>query len=271
MVGQEIVKCQIQDLIDNNSYPRFSIITGKKGIGKKMLGKEIANRLGLPYIVWNNKIDDIRELIEIMSKQEEPAVYCIPDYEDMSIGARNSLLKVCEEPPNKSYIVITSSLKDIILPTILGRGTVLEMNNYTDEELFSIGRILSKGISDEELEIRKNYCEVPGEFALFENINTNEFSEFIEMIWNNIGRASAGNLLKTTSKIKLKDEGNGFDINLFINGISSMNKTMEDLTIRSKIYNEIINAKRSLQLKFNKQYILDNLLLNIRGIRNGTI
>lgn len=271
MIGQEILKQQVKELIDKNAYPRFSIVVGKKGIGKKTFGKYIARMLGYSYIVWTNKIDDIRELVALMNQQSEPTVYCIPDYEDMSIGARNSLLKVCEEPPNNSYIILTSSLKDIILPTLLGRGTLFELGNYSENELFQIIKEMYKNIPDEEIYSKIKYCEVPGEFELYCENSVEEFDKFMNLLWNNIDRASAGNLLKTTAKIKLKEDGSGYDINLFVNALSLLNKNFGDLKMRSKIYSEIIRAKRDIQLKFNKQYIVDNLLLNIRSIRNGII
>lgn len=271
MRGQETVKQQIIELAENNSYPRFSIIAGKKGAGKKTLGKFISNTLGHKYIIWTNKIDDIRELVTIMNKQTDPIVYCIPEYEDMSQGARNALLKICEEPPNNSYIILTSSIKEIILPTLLGRGTVFELNSYSKEELFTIAKESNNSMQDSEISAKIKYCEVPGEFEVFGESSIEEFEKFINILWQNIGVASAGNLLKITSKIQLKEEGQGYNINLFMNGLSLLNSSTEDLRMRSKIYSEIINAKREIQLKYNKQYVIDNLLLNIRGIRNGII
>ena len=271
MIGQEIIKQQIKELIDNNSYPRFSIIVGKRGAGKKTLGKFIAKTLGYQYIVWTNKIDDIRELVTLMYKQPDPTVYCIPEYEDMSIGARNALLKVCEEPPNNSYIILTSSLKEIILPTLLGRGTIFELGSYSKDELFSIAKEQNSSVEDNEIYSKIKYCEVPGEFNSFGENKIDEFEKFVNILWQNIGVASAGNLLKVTSKIQLKEDGAGYNINLFINALTLLNNNTEDLRMRSKIYSELIRAKRDIQLKFNKQYIIDNLLLNIRSIRNGII
>lgn len=271
MIGQERIKQQIKELIDNNSYPRFSILVGKSGIGKKTLGKFIAKTLGYQYIVWTNKIDDIRELVELMNKQPDPVVYCIPGYEDMSVGARNALLKVCEEPPNNSYIILTSSLKEIILPTLLGRGTTFELGTYSKDELFEIVKEQNSSLDNNEILYKIKYCEVPGEFILFGESKIEDFENFVNMLWTNIGVASAGNLLKVTSKIQLKDEGSGFNLSLFINALSLLNSTLEDIEMRSKIYSEILRAKRDIQLKFNKQYIVDNLLLNIRSVRNGII
>lgn len=271
MTGQESIKANVKELIDNNAYPRFSIVVGKKGIGKKTFGKYVAKQLGCQYILWENKIDDIRELIEIMWKHTEPMVYCIPDYEDMSQGARNSLLKVCEEPPNSAYIILTSSSKEIVLPTILGRGTTFELLSYTPDELHSIAKDNFVDMREEDIAKKIEFCEVPGELITAESMKAEEFTEFVEKFWNNIANASAGNALKITQSISLKEGDNKYDINLFINYLSKLNSKSPLSEQRMKIFDELMKARRGLQLKFNKQYLLDELILNIRSIKNGTI
>lgn len=271
MIGQIGLQSNIQELADRGAFPRFSIIVGKKGSGKKLLGKTIANMLGYSYLVWQNKIDDIRSLIQYMWEQDKPTVYCIPDYEDMSLGARNAILKVCEEPPNNAFIILTSSLKEIILPTILGRGTTFEMQGYSEEDLIKVAEENYSNFEFEDAKRKVRFCENPGEVINCENINAEEFNNFVDKLWTNIGVASAGNLLKVTSNIKLKEDGAGYDLDLFVNSLMRFNEESPVDERKSKIYGELLKAKRDISLKYNKQYIVDNLLLNLRGIKNGTI
>ena len=273
MVGQNKVLQDIQNLIENNMFPRFSIITGRKGSGKKTLAKEISKRLGYDFVLWTNKIDDIRELIDLMWQQDKPTVYCIPEYEDMSLGARNSILKVCEEPPNNSIIILTSASREIIIPTILGRGTVFEMSAYTEEELFTIEKAAS-GAEDSKIDKIIKLCEVPGDLEIAKNTDCDAFVEFLNMFWENIGKSSPGNALKVVSKLKIKEDSAGntlFDIGLFINYLARLNAAEPVTLQKSKIFREISDARRGLQLKYNKLFIIDNLILNIRSIKNGTI
>lgn len=269
MVGQGRFKNSVEELVNNNHYPLFSIIVGRSGIGKRTAGKYIAKKLGCQYVVWGNKIDDIRELKSIMESQDKEIVYCIPNYEDMSQGARTSILKICEEPPRNARIILTSYSKDIIIPTILGRGTVFELNNYTRQELVEIAQTKFK--LTENVDDLVELCEVPGDIEIATEMNTKEFFEFMNLLWENIGNASGGNLLKNTTKIKVKEDGSGYDINLFINYLMRLNSKSSVSEEKRKIFYEIMKARKGIQLKFNKQYILDNLLLNIRGIKNGTI
>lgn len=271
MVGQKELQIRFRELIERDAFPRFSIIAGKKGSGKKTVGKCIADMLGYSYIVWENKIDDIRSLIEFMWQQDKPTVYCIPDYENMSQGAKNSILKICEEPPNNSYIILTTSLKDVVLPTILNRGTTFEIQAYSKEELLEIAKANYQKFDQGDVERKLTFCETPGEVIECEALNSEEFIQFMNKFWSNIGKASAGNALKVAQNIKIKDEGSGYDLNLFINSLMTLNSDSEVSQVKSKIFEELIRAKKDIQLKFNKQFILDNLLLNIRGIKNGTI
>ena len=270
MIGQTRFQENIKRLSENGTFPRFSIIVGKTGSGRKTSAKEISKVLGIQYVLWNNKIEDIRELKQIMENQSEEILYCIPNYEDMSLGARNSVLKMCEEPPRNAYIVLTSYSQDIIIPTILSRGTLFELDGYSCEELKQIA-LDCFGIDKDKLEDALQISEVPGELELTNNVNLGEFKEFVSILWNNIGKASSGNLLKVTSKLKLKDDSSGYDLVLFINALMNANRSLKTSRKKLDIYNEIILAKRNIQLKYNKLYIIDNLLLNIRSILNGTV
>ena len=262
--GQNAFKKRVQEYIRNQRFPRFSIIIGRQGSGRKAACHYIAESMGKDCLVWGNKIDEIRELKTLMENIGEEVVYCIPDYESMSIGAKNSILKMCEEAPRNAYIVITAASKSSILPTILGRGCTFELSDYSEEELRSI--VNEKGLSDSLLDV----CTLPGELEI-EGLKVEEFKEFVENVWNNIGKASAGNALKVTSKLKLKEEGTGYDIGLFLNYLYKLASKHEELFVRKYSLIAIISAKKGVQLRFNKQYIIDNLLLDLRSIRNGTI
>lgn len=269
MIGQKNTLSKISELVKNNSYPRFSIFVGKKGSGKKTLAKELSKMMGYQYVLWTNKIDDIRALTKLMWEQDKPTIYCIPDYEDMNFRGTSAILKLCEEPPNEAYIVLTSSLKEIILPTLLSRGITFELDSYSDEEMLNISEKYSN--DREERERIVSICEVPGELELASNIDIKEFSQFVEVFWDKVGKSAAGNALKISGKLKTKEDQDGYDINLFINYLFKLNSKLDDIRMRSKIFDELIRAKKNIQLKYNKLYIVDNLILNIRSIRNGNI
>ena len=46
----------------------------------------------------------INKVIELAYKQTEPIIYLIQNADRMSLNAKNSLLKLVEEPPNNAYV-----------------------------------------------------------------------------------------------------------------------------------------------------------------------
>ena len=59
----------------------------------------------------------------------------IEAYENITIEAQNALLKVLEEPPANTLIIISTSSKELILPTIISRCKVIEL----EEKEVSLG------------------------------------------------------------------------------------------------------------------------------------
>src|SRR3990167_8988093 len=51
----------------------------------------------------------------------------IEAYGNITIEAQNALLKVLEEPPANTLIIISTSKKELILPTIISRCKVIEL------------------------------------------------------------------------------------------------------------------------------------------------
>ena len=67
-------------------------------------------------------------------------VFILADAEEMSADAANSLLKVLEEPPLFSHIVLVTPSPFLLLPTIVSRCQTLAFSAISNEE---IGRILA--------------------------------------------------------------------------------------------------------------------------------
>lgn len=111
------------------------IIEGDYGSGRLTLSHEISTQLNATEIIAENTIDSVRQVIKNAYTITSPVVYIFRDCDGMSLAAKNSLLKVVEEPPNKAYFIMTVRDKSNMLPTIISRATVLTMSPYTQDEL----------------------------------------------------------------------------------------------------------------------------------------
>lgn len=66
-------------------------------------------------------IDQVRAIQDYFSTKGEEKIAVLEDVEDATEGARNSLLKLLEEPPENSHIILLSSNPQKMLQTILSR------------------------------------------------------------------------------------------------------------------------------------------------------
>ena len=135
MIGQ---KNNIQTLVRwrcNKSVPRFIIISGAQGSGRLTLAKVIIKMINAKGIIMGNSIVEVRETIENAYTITEPTCYIFRNSDDMSVSAKNALLKVVEEPPNNAYFIMTVQNIDNMLGTIKSRGTVIKMEPYTIQDL----------------------------------------------------------------------------------------------------------------------------------------
>ncbi len=120
------------DLIKNwTTMPSFLIVQGNNDMGKTYFIKYLCKKYGLGYMLLDNKVDTIRKLVST-TKPNGNIVYHFKDFHLASLGAKNALLKITEEPLQGNYIAI-SGLKQI--DTLESRARILKMQPYSDKEL----------------------------------------------------------------------------------------------------------------------------------------
>jgi DNA polymerase-3 subunit delta' len=90
-------------------------------------------------------VDEAQELIRIMNLKTYESLYRIAIIwypEKLHPSAANKLLKLIEEPPPNSLIILVAENSDQIINTILSRTQLIKINKPTDEEL--IEAVISK-------------------------------------------------------------------------------------------------------------------------------
>lgn len=277
MIGQGKLLQSINKLIDDG-FPRFVIITGQRGQGKKTLANYISHKLNYQTVKSDIKIDELRNIIELAYQQTEPIIYLIPDADKMSLGAKNSLLKVIEEPPNNAYFIMTLQTIDNTLPTIKSRCIELKMDNYSDEELNKFVDMINPNIDNLEriilTDIGENYYEID----TLNRYGANQFYEYVQKVVNNIYKVSGANSFKLAEKINLKDDDSKYDLELFLRTfkIICMDNILQIIDLDEhkeefKNYAMSIDATRDIidQLSItgiDKQSLIDIWILNVRKI-----
>lgn len=278
MIGQAGLKLEFANLIKNNKFPRFSIIVGRNGSGKKTICNYIAELSQInKIIVTDCKIDTLRQVIKESYEIKDKTLYIIPDADSMSLDAKNSMLKVFEEPPNNAYFIMTLCNIENTLETIRSRARVFSMQHYPLSELVSY----YYSISDSKANMNDItlFCETPYDVELFVKYEEHSFIEFVEKVIDNIEYVSIGNALKIAENISLKkDQHDKYDLRLFLFVfvalcIDRWRKADEHDRIKYVDWISIsTKAISNMNLgNCNLQYIFDKWILDIKVIEDGTV
>lgn len=237
MVGQKHLLQTIDNLIKNNTFPRFAILSGVKGSGKKLISNDIAHKLCGTVINIGIKVDAIREMIKSAYKLTTPCAYIIADADNMSLAAKNALLKVTEEPPNNAYFIMTLQDANRTLDTILSRGTVFYMEPYTPLEIEEYVKSNIDYNGDmKTYNIYLDLCETPGDVIALNSCDIKEFYNYVELVVDNIATVSGANSFKIGDKINLKNDEDKYDLTLFFRAFIEVcvNKATDEMNAGNK-------------------------------------
>lgn len=277
IIGQENFMEMVKT---TKSFPSFCILEGPKGQGKKTMANWIAETLGYNLVIIGTKIDDVRQMISDVQNLGSPVIYFIPDADNMSIGARNSLLKITEEPPKNLYIIMSLVHSDNTLTTIKSRGRVFALDNYTNKELKEYATTVHNAdnyLCEQLLEVATN----PGEIDELMAIGFDEFIAYVDKVYVNILEVSTGNSFKIADKLAFKKEDEGYSVELFLKVFQKIScdeirpvdlnatKVDKDEILRTvNIMRATNEALRELSIRgVNRKAVFDIWVLNVRRYR----
>lgn len=247
----------------NRAVPRFIIIEGDEGSGRLTLAKKIIKMVNATGVIPSNSIDSVREVINNSYTVTSPTAYIFRDADDMSIPAKNALLKIIEEPPNKAYFIMTVKSIDGTLSTIKSRGTALKMAPYTDDEL--------KKFASNELILK--YIRTPGQCL---NTDVNELKQAIDVsreIINALCDKSGVKMLKATTKLANKvGDANKIDCTVFFNVFAKEFLENLDSHIFSNCVVLLGKCEQELSRKsVNKKSAIEAMLMNILEVYRNAV
>lgn len=224
MVGQNNLKQIFKQQIDMGAFPRFSLLVGPHGSGKKLMCDYLARQLGATECRYDTSVNSIREMIAESYKVATKVLYVLPDADKMSPQAKNALLKVAEEPPQNAYIIMT--LEDInnTLGTIRSRAFTYNMDPYTVNELLGcVDSSVFEPVSDVMKDMIINICTTPGDVVELISTDMEAFYDYVNLTVDNIASVSGSNALKISGRLQFSDsEKDKFNPKLFLRAFSSV-------------------------------------------------
>lgn len=275
MIGQKVLKERLHKIIENGNYPRFSIITGQKGSGKKLIVDYIFEELNSYSNVYKinvgTGVEDIRDMITQAYKNTMPTVYTILDADKMSLNAKNAMLKVIEEPPNNAYFIMTLEDENNTLETIKSRATIYKMKLYKPAEIKEYFMSLDDTpfTNDDEINIVQNLCETPGEVDTLVKYGVLGFVDYVNTVIDNIAVTSGANSFKISEKINLKDDDSKYDLRLFWKSFRNecLRRIRENMLYYAQGVQITSRYLHNAEIKgVNKQAVFDGWILDIREV-----
>ena len=275
MIGQAKLLDKLNGLINEDKLPRFIIIVGERGSQSDEIAPFIAGVMSANCVRLNDvKVDTIRRMIDEAYSFSEITIYNIADADNMSVNAKNAMLKVCEEPPNNAYFVMSLESLDNTLETIKSRATVFYMDKYSKSELMQYCDKRCKDKNQEYKDMIVSFSDTPGDIDILSE-SGDKFYEYVDRFVEDAIRLPGTEALNLTSEVSVKDGDGKFDAIMFFKIFQNicLRKAEEysDSQIIAKYCWSVIRAGECMRdIKrvrgINKQMLLDEFVLRLRKI-----
>lgn len=128
--GNNVIIYAIKTLMDKNSFPKFSILSGHMGVGKSSVARLIAERINagnFPVTSYNFGLKVDMEAMEtevFKMNPSEPRAFVFEEIHGMDKGAQTALLTMLDKQPANVYIVCTTTESFKVLRTLKSRASV---------------------------------------------------------------------------------------------------------------------------------------------------
>ncbi|MBQ9978132.1 MAG: DNA polymerase III subunit delta' [Clostridia bacterium] len=221
-------------------------------------------------------VDQIRELkntVYLSAHTADCRVFIIEKADTMNLNASNSLLKVLEEPPAKTYFILLTESKSALIDTILSRCTTLSLFIPNQEEAFEYIKNTTDFKEEDiskALTLNKNNLGKTLEFLkgakLSKGITAAE--RYFSLIEENIILEA----LKTTVSL----EANRLATNDFVNELKEIliKKVKENLSFKEsqreymKMYDVVCDMESLLITNINLSLFFTSLTSRLMSIKN---
>ena len=172
-----------------------------------------------------SSIRQIRREIYMTGRTGKKKLFIISECDQMNPQSANSLLKILEEPPKDSILILTTSRINSLLPTIIGRCQKIKFNNLSKEQILSYIKSKGEMIKDSEAEFFAQLSD--GSITKCNDILGKNFLDLREKVLELLGA------LLTNQHLKL---GNNID---FITGKKDKERVKQFLILLAVWFRDI--------------------------------
>ncbi|HAY35179.1 MAG TPA: hypothetical protein PK536_00175 [Ignavibacteria bacterium] len=148
------------------------------------------------------RISSIRQLkkeIYMTGRSGKKKVFLISRCEMMNTQSANSLLKILEEPPNDSVIILTTSRINSLLPTIVGRCQSIRFDVIPNNKIITYIKQKSNAVTDENAAFIAGISE--GSISKCNQLLNNNYLDLREKVIDTLVSILSGHSLKLGNSI----------------------------------------------------------------------
>jgi hypothetical protein len=140
----------IFDYIQGNNN-RLEVLRLEIRLSKKRKMNEILKQLEYKKEIT---VDEIRKINEFMHKTSSDGNYrvvIVDGADKMNRNSQNAILKILEEPPKKTIIILTANNIGAFLPTIKSRCRVLKLSPLSEDNISKLLNRFCEKITEEKI------------------------------------------------------------------------------------------------------------------------
>mgnify|MGYP001456468308 FL=1 len=250
------------NLIKNNSHPDLFCINNETLISyfeRKDKKKVKTNTKKIPVGFIREAID----FVMLKSGLSKNKILFIDNAENLTISSQNALLKILEEPPENTYIIIQSNRYKCLNQTIYSRCQMIHFNNLSQDELHTWAEDILQNKNDKS--IIPSYMTPKKISQLIENGSFQDLKELNNYLDSLFNKGINGKVINNV--IELDIEFNE-KLNYIIDFALSISKTGTSNIhpVRLSDYIEQLSDFREDLFEINslnQRYALNHLLLQI--------
>lgn len=182
IIGNDRIKRILRKTLQKKKIPNSLLFSGPEGVGKKDVALVMAKAMNcqqkkddacevcascrainirnFPDVMELSPIGDVIKIDQMRILKQtayfrpmvaKKRVFIVEDAEKMTDEASNSLLKILEEPPHFSHIILITQNPYMIIPTIKSRCQVLTFSLVSRENIEKV--LTEKGYEEEKAKI----------------------------------------------------------------------------------------------------------------------
>ncbi len=280
------VSAQLEQFIKSQAHAL--LISGPNGAGKKFVALNLAGRLldvKLDKLIINpgfmrlrggenslgiDAVRDLRHFLQLKTsgKATIRRVIVIENSESMTIEAQNALLKILEEPPLDTRIILTENGERGLRSTIYSRVQHARLLAPSKTELIDF--FSKQGITNQE--IVRAYHLSSGQIGLMHSLLTqnteNILNQHVNLAKKLLGSTTYQRLIEVDSLVGKKEELTSLFYALKQVSRAALIQSIEkgDLTLSKRWHlrmQELFKAETSLKHKPNIKLLLSSLMVSL--------